>query len=211
MRQLERCERRLASTLARAPPRSRPGVTLMPTLRRSSRSKRRVSSISAASPSRAHVRDDGGDRRVDVGGLLALQPSSALEAVLEIAVSGLEPRGHGAGSRVQASRGPGSSPGCSGFERVLPGGPEVLELGLDALDLEPDRGVAGEGEGDIAARAPRSARSCTASSDSTRSSALGLTMLELGAEHPLEIEAPSAAARSLVAVAALAPSPSRSG
>ncbi len=43
----------------------------------------------------AHPRDNRGDRRVHIGRLLAFQPEQRLEAVLEIRISGVEPRGHG--------------------------------------------------------------------------------------------------------------------
>ena len=121
----------------------------------------------------AYARDDGGDRRVHVGRLLAFQPEQQLEAVLEIWISGLEPRGHG--KRVQE---PGSVPGCSGFERVLQAGPRSLSSASmhstwSWIEASPEK---------VRMTLPAGASSGskrTASSDSTLSSALGLTCLSL--------------------------------
>ena len=46
-------------------------------------------------PLLAHARNNGGDRLVHVGGLLALHRKQGLEAFGKVGIAGLEPQGHG--------------------------------------------------------------------------------------------------------------------
>ena len=163
----------------------------------------------------AHPRDDGGDRVVDVGRLLALLRKQRLEAVLEIGISGVKPHGHGervlrAACRPGSLPAPGSSPGCSGLERVRHSGPRSLSSASmhstsSWMEASPEKvsvtwpdGGSHRLEADGQQRQDPLARS-------------RLHVLELGAEHAVESERRAPPPEILAVAPASPPSPNRSG
>ena len=88
-----------------------------------------------------------------------------------------------------------------------PSRPEIGELGLDAFDLEPDRGVAGEGQRDIAARV---LARLEADGEQRQHPIRGgrLQRLDLRAEHAVEAKRRPPPLDSLVGGGLAPPSPS---
>ena len=211
MRELERGERlRRRSWLA--PPRSPRRHPDAGDCRDRARRSACVSSISAASPSARTLAMMAATASLTSDGCLALHRQQCLEAVLEIGVGSLEPKGHG--KALKSRRRPACCPhrviaGVLGSRAGAPDEPEILELGLDAFDLELDRGIAGEGERHAPARsiarleADRQQRQDAAALKASRSSIWRRTRGR--------IRAPSAAADSPCRRSLFPPAPNRNG
>ena len=105
--------------------------------------------------------------------------------------------------------------GACGMDLARQTGPRSLQLGLDALHVEPDRCPVGEVEGNMTAGASglRSGSKLIASSASTAPCPVEVDALHLGAEHPLEAQRrpPAHVLARLAACRPRARRPSRSG